>query len=156
VGRLYSASASFTRPSNTTAYAAGDLVANNATAGSVTPMTLSWPNGQNFAARNITLKKTKVDLTNASFNVWFFGASPTVTNGDNGAFAGDFLSSILFEPVRVDFAATATGAGVIGTSLFGDNLLILPATCYALLEALGAYTPASAEVFTLDVRGTSI
>lgn len=156
MGRMKSASATVTRPSDTNVYAAGDLVANSTTAGSVTPMTLSFPSGQNYAARNITLKKTKVDITNASFNIWFLSASPTVTNGDNGAFAGNFLSSVLFEPVRVDIVSTLTGGGVLGSSLFADDLLLLPPTTYALIEALGAYTPASGEVLTLSVHGTSL
>lgn len=156
MGKIQSVSTTFTRPTDTNVYAAGDLVANSTTAGSVTPMTLAFPYGQNFAARNITLKKTKVDITNASFNIWFLSASPTVTNGDNGAFAGNFLASVLFEPVRVDIVSTLTGGGVLGTSLFGDDLLLLPATTYALIEALGAYTPANAEVFTLSVHGTSL
>jgi hypothetical protein len=37
-------SATFTRPSDTTAYASGDLVANSTTAGSVTPLTLTLAN----------------------------------------------------------------------------------------------------------------
>ena len=68
MGKIQSVSTTFTRPTDTNVYAAGDLVANSTTAGSVTPMTLAFPYGQNFAARNITLKKTKVDITNASFN----------------------------------------------------------------------------------------
>ena len=153
---MQSASATVTRPSDTNVYAAGDLVANSTTAGSVTPLSLAFPYGQNYAVRNVTLKKTKVDVTNASFNVWFLSASPTVTNGDNAALAGNFLSSVLFEPVRVDIVSTLTGGGVLGSSLFGDSLLLLPATTYALIEALGAYTPASGEVFTLSVHGTSL
>lgn len=156
MGRLQAVSATVTRPSDTNVYAAGDLVANNTTAGSVTPMILSFPYGRNYAARNVTLKKTKVDVTNASFNIWFLSASPTVTNGDNGAFAGNFLSSVLFEPVRVDIISTLTGGGVLGSSLFTDAALLLPATTYALIEALGAYTPASAEIFTLSVHGTEL
>ena len=38
--QIYNPSASFTRPADTTQYAVGDLVANNTTPGSVTP--LSW------------------------------------------------------------------------------------------------------------------
>jgi hypothetical protein len=123
----------------------------------VTPITLAFSQaaGSNLWLRNVTIRKTKADVTNANFRVWFLSDSPTVTNGDNSAFAGTFLSTVLFEPVLVDVNTLLTGGGAIGSSIFDAGLLKLPLTCYALIEARAAYTPANAEVFTLEVTGVS-
>lgn len=147
---------SFTRPADTTAYAAGDLVANSTTAGSVTPLTFTF---SEIAApmwlRSVTLRKSQASITNANFRLWFLSASPTVTNGDNGAIAGSFLSTVLFEPVLLDATTLLTGGGAIGTSMFDDGMLPLVAPVYVLIEAMAAYTPANAETFSVDVVARS-
>lgn len=150
-------SANFTRPSDTTAYASGDLVANSTTAGSVTPMTLSAGRGPNSQGmiRRVRLKKSSVTTTNASFRIHFYQTSPTVTNGDNGAWLsteGSYLGSC---DVTIDkaFSNAAAGTGVPGS---GSEISFTTFTdtphIFALIEARGAYTPASAEVFTLTIE----
>lgn len=151
-----SASASFTRPSNTTAYAAGDLVANNTTAGSVTPMTFSFNLGRRLTLTHAKLIKSQDTLTSATFRLWLMTASPTVTNGDNGAIAGTFLSTVICEPIAIDAAATLTGGGANGSSFFTPGLIIVPPVVYGLLEATAAYTPASAETFTIELTGDGL
>lgn len=155
---IRTASGTVTRPSNTNVYAAGDLVANSVTAGSVTPVTLAFEQaqGSNLWLRNLTIRKTKADITNANFRVWFLSDVPTVSNGDNGVIAGAFMSTVLFEPVLVDATTLLTSGGAIGSSIFDAGLLKLPLTSYALIEARAAYTPASGEVFTLEVTGVSL
>ena len=150
-----SKSGTITRPADTTAYAAGDLVANSTTAGSVTPITFNF-NGSALLLSNVTIRKTKADVSNTDFRVWFLSASPTVTNGDNGAIAGSFLSSVVTEPVIVSVDTLLTGGGAIGSLLFQDEQVKLPSPCYVLLEARGAYTPASGEVFTVVLTGASL
>lgn len=151
------ASATITRPANTTAYAAGDLIANNATAGSVVPVTFNFASpSQNLFLRQLTLKKSQASISNGNFRLWFLSTSPTVTNGDNGVLAGDFLSTALFEPVLVDTTALLTGGGAIGSAIFDNGMLPLPNTCYALLEAMAAYAPTSGEIFTLEATGTPL
>lgn len=152
---MISASASFTRPADTTAYASGDLVANSTTAGSVAAMTFNIQATAGLLA-SLTLRKTKADVTNASFRVWLLSASPTVTNGDNGAFAGAFLSSVICEPIDCNTDVLLTGGGAIGSTYFEGRQIKLPATVYALIEARGAYTPASEEVFTLGLLAEQI
>lgn len=150
--------ASFTRPSDTTAYASGDLVANSTVAGSVVPIRLLG------AARNIggqgiinrlTLGKTGTTLTNAQFRVHFYLQSPTVSNGDNGAWisnAAGYLGSV---DVTIDKAFSAGSQGY--STITEGNQITFTADAntkdiYALVEARGAYTPASGETFTLAVR----
>lgn len=147
---------SLTRPSDTTAYAAGDLIANSTTAGSVTPLTFNFSEGVGpLWLRSVTLRKSQATITNANFRLWFLSASPTVTNGDNGAIAGSFLSTVLFEPILLDATTLLTGGGAIGSALFDDGMLPLTAPCYVLIEAMAAYTPASAETFSVDVVARS-
>jgi len=147
-------SANFTRPSNTTAYAAGDLVANSTTAGSVTA--LSWTVGRLSPGRawitGAKLKKSGTSTTNAWFRIWLFAASVTVANGDNGAFSKAEQSFIGVIDVNCTFAFTDAAVG-FGSANHGPIPVDLSSgqTIYGLIEARGAYTPTSAEVFTVDL-----
>ncbi len=154
-------SASFTRPANTTAYGAGDLVANSATSGEVVPMEfmvskLSHGRGK---ARRARLHKNDATTTNASFTLHLFTAAPTVTNGDNGALAVSTAAAYL-SAVAIDM----TSGAFAGTSDLIDFAAVNPEInfdlesgrkIYGLLEAEAAYVPASGEVFTvtLEIEG---
>lgn len=151
-------SANFTRPADTTAYASGDLVANSTTAGSVVPLSFAaaaraaGKGGKIVGAR---LAKSNASLTNASFRLHLFTAAPTtITNGDNGALStsgvADYIGAL---DVVVDRAFTDGAFGRSGAPLSGNFLEYVGATTtlYGLLEARGAYTPASGEVFTVTI-----
>ena len=151
-------SATVTRPANTTAYASGDLVANSTTAGSVVP--LSFANAARAAGKGgkivgARLTKSNAGLTNASFRLHLFTAAPaTVTDGDNSALStsgvADYIGAL---DVVVDRAFTDGAFGRSGAPLSGNFLEYVGATTtlYGLLEARGAYTPASGEVFTVTI-----
>lgn len=156
-------SSNFTRPADTTAYATGDLVANSTTAGSVTP--LSWlitPSGSTGGwgpvfIRRAKIKKSTTVTTAAQFRVHLYTSSPTVTNGDNGAWLSTESGYIGSLDITVDKAFSDASAGQ-GTLQSSTGVQIVNAggtdiTIYGLLEARAAYTPGSAEVFTvvLDV-----
>ena len=143
-------SSTFTRPSNTDAYADNDLVANSVTAGSVTP--LKWHIGNNggYLVHARLDKTDATDVANATFSLLLFGASPTVTNGDNGAIAYNISSFIDTLPFATMLAATDDAYAVLRV---GDTDMLYPVplpftTVYGLLQAEAAYSPASAEVFT--------
>lgn len=157
---IKNSSNSFTRPADTTAYASGDLVANSTTAGSVVAVSIGNVafNDQGSAIiRRVALRKSGTSTTSASFRVHLFKAAPsTVTNGDNGAFSvsgvADYIGAC---DVTVGQAFTdgAIGFGVPNT---GSEFMVRLAggsaqKIYALIEARAAYTPSSAEVFTLVV-----
>lgn len=152
------ASADFTRPADTTAYASGDLVANSTTAGDVTPLRFILPSNisGHIHIHRCRLLKSDASVTNASFRVHFYTSSPVFSNGDNGAIIADNPSAYLgYIDVTVGhaFATDAVGWGGAAT----DALAIVAdldagASIYCAIEARGAYTPASAEVFTLMVR----
>ena len=150
---------SFSRPANTTAYASGDLVANSETAGSVTPLDLKFgsPGGtRSHAISRVKLSKSGTSITNASFRVHLYSASPTPANGDNGAFSTDEAATYVgsfdvtidqaFTDGSVGFGVPRSTASEIPARLGGGQL-------YALIEARGAYTPASGETFTLTIGG---
>ena len=152
-------STTITRPADTTAYASGDLVANSTTAGSVTPFVFRIPYGQGLMIHRVGLTRSDTDVANASFRVHFYKDSPTVTNGDNGA----WLSIIAGHQGSVDVVGTspAFSAGARAFGVYVNNSVYAPLWVladvdrylYALLEARAAYTPASAETFTLNVVG---
>jgi hypothetical protein len=154
-GYVANPTANFTRPSDTTAYASGDLVANSTTAGSVVAMTLTIARVAAGSAmlRRLKLHKSGTSVTNASFRVHLFRADPsTVTNGDNGAFSVSGVADYLGAwDVIVDRAFTDGAAG-FGVPLYGSEQTIKLESgtdVFALIEARSAYTPASAEVFTI-------
>lgn len=150
--------ATFTRPADTNAYASGDLVANSTTAGSVTPMTLAIGRGDSNAAatgmiRRLRLRKSGTSITNASFRVHLYRTSSiTCANGDNGAFSTNQAANYVGRfDVTMDQAFT-DGASGNGIPAVGSEVNFASATYYALIEARGAYTPASGETFTVELE----
>lgn len=158
-------SASFTRPADTTAYAAGDLVANSTTAGSVVP--LSFTGAVRAAGDCVRIERARVSknstgLTNAAFLVHLFEASPTVSVGDNGVFnnanvlaTNNVLNYVGSIAVTVGSSGSdgSTGAGVPSV---GSAITISPTsgtTIFGLVQATAAYTPVSGEVFTIALEG---
>lgn len=160
-------SANFTRPADTTAYAAGDLVANSTTAGSVVMLSWTIPERTQFWLRRIKIAKTNASVTNANFRLWLTTTSSvTFTNGDNGALsisASSLAATDVFGPFELDVDMSLTGSGAVGASTFDEGLHAIYAaswangkgTLYGFLEARGAYTPGNAEVFTVSLRGNT-
>lgn len=154
--------ATFTRPADTTQYAAGDLIANNTSNASVTPMAFPLIGNNNPGQTRITrarLSKSATSVTSASFRLHLYQSLPAVANGDNGAFsstkAADYLGFINLDLTTAPGAKFSDGAAGNGAATAGSELLIKMATLttlYGLLEAVGTYTPASAEVFTVTLE----
>lgn len=161
VGLSAIVSANFTRPSDTTAYASGDLVANSTTAGSV--VALSWSTAGRVAGNpafitRARLKTSSTVLTNASFRLHLYAADPTastgITNGDNGAWLTKIASYLGCIDIIVDKAFSDAAAGQ-GAPSIGNMIAFVPGsgtTIYGLLEARAAYTPTSAEVLTVELE----
>lgn len=146
----------FTRPNNTTAYAVGDLIANDGT-----PVAMSFR--PMFKARSVykvtgvTLVKSTVATTNANFKVHFFGAIPTFANNDNGVLALSSSVQNYMGGFSVDMTsgAIASGSELADFGSPSDSSLMVQADdnqlIYVCLEARAAYTPAALEVFRLKV-----
>lgn len=146
-------SSNFTRPANTTAYVSGQLVANSVTAGSVVP--LSWTAARvaagNFFIRRVRLYTSSTSITTANFRVHFYTASPTIANGDGAAWSTTTSGYVGSMDVAVIEAFTDGAAG-IGVPNNGSEIGVALAsgqTIFGLIEARAAYTPTSAEVFTV-------
>lgn len=150
------AAAQMTRPADTTAYASGDLVANNTTAGSVTPLSFTAGRGSSGGAasgmiRRVKVKKSTASVTNSSFRVHFYSSSPTVTNGDNGAWLSIESGYLGSCDVTVDKAFSDAASGT-GSPLIGSEITFSAQTVYALIEARAAYTPGNAETFDVTIE----
>lgn len=153
------ASGSFTRPADTTAYASGDLIANSTTAGSVVAPEITGvsavPGGEVMLHR-VGLRKSGTASTNANIRVHLFRADPTtVTNGDNGAISVSGAADYLGQWDVTTMQSFTDGCVGYATPINGLEVPIRlgpnTASLYALLEARAAYTPASAEVFTITL-----
>ena len=149
-------SVSFTRPADTTAYASGDIVANSTTAGSVVP--LNFPNcsvgiGRAMQIRRVRIIKSGTGVSNASFRLHLFNVLPTVGSGDNAAISISTGAAMYLGQVDVT-VGQAFGDGAAGTATTEVNCHPVggASNLYGLLEARGAYTPASAEVFTVKLE----
>lgn len=159
---LIIASSSFTRPNDTTQYAAGDLVANNTVSSSVTPLSFTL-----FSVRTqhpAKIKRVRIDKStsvtaSATFAVHFYEASPAQgTSGDNSAIlpsARDkYLGSVSGISVANRFGDGAAGYGSLAAgaeiNVHYDNLT--SGIIYGLIEATAAYTPGAQEVFKVRVE----
>lgn len=147
-GLIKKVSDSFTRPANTTAYTAGDLVANNTTAGSVVPLTFNTGRGGiKIVGAHIT-KTDETDVTAADFSLHLFGTSPTVANGDNGALSYNYSDKF----ADIDFATMVAATDVAWALASNQNFnFYTTGNIYGLIEADGTYSPASAEVFSVTL-----
>jgi hypothetical protein len=149
----------FTRPSDTTAYASGDLVANSTTAGSVVAVEIrhigNKPAGTAII-RRATVRKTGTSTTNAAFRVHLYRTSTiTCANGDNGAWSTNQVANYIGAFDVTSMRAFTDGAYGAGAPLTGSESMVkldaATQSVWALVEARGAYTPTSAEVFTIGV-----
>lgn len=168
-GGLLTVTGSLVRPADTTAYASGDLIANSAAAGSVAPLELigvTRAAGEAVRIERVRVRKSGPVLTNAAFRVHLFRKAPVVSVGDNGVFnASGVLALVDIEghvgtaEVVMDLAAV-TGARGVGLPSSGAGMTCESAggvghetSLWALIEARGAYTPASGETFHVTIEG---
>lgn len=149
------ATATFTRPADTTQYASGDLVANSTTAGSVVPLSFTAARGAGGAGmiRRVRLRKSGTGVTTANFRLHLYTSSPTAANGDNAAWSTTLSGYLGSMDVTID-KAFSDGAAGEGTPNTGAeiNFIATAQVIYGLFEARGTYTPASAEVFTVSLE----
>ncbi len=148
---------SFNRTADTTAYASGDLVANDVTAGSVAPMTFRVARDKQKCAMLLRarLVKSDVGVTNAAFRLHLFRTAPTVANGDNGAFSPNNAANYLGYFDFTAMTAFSDDAHAQAAPAVGSSITVRPVNStdiYGLLEARGAYTPASGETFTVSLE----
>ena len=141
----------FTRPADTNAYQDLDLVANNTTVGSVSPMKFQGFGGGSRIVGARIEKSDATDVANATFTLHLYGSSPTPANGDNGALStnvSDKLGTIAF-PIMTAFTDDAASTINLGATGLVGGVFMTNQIFYGLLEAKAAYSPASEETFTV-------
>ncbi len=149
--------ASFSRPANTITYTSGNAVTNSTTTASVLalPFTFSQNAGQPAYIRRVTIKKSGTGVTAPNFRLHLFNVQPTPLSSDNiiismpstGYFCSMDVSMFTTDP----FVDGNVGIGVPNN---GSECGVIPTatTIWGLMEARGAYAPASAEVFTITLE----
>jgi hypothetical protein len=157
-------SANFTRPADTNAYTSGDLIANNVTAASVVPLTFAAARVATGTGRvrRARLKKSNTTVTNGIFRLHLYTTDPSlstgIANGDNGVWSTNnsgYLGYVDLDTTAATAKVFRDSAGVIGVPAVGTEIIFKLASgsnIYGLLEARAAYTPTSAEVFTVDLE----
>jgi hypothetical protein len=153
-GKAYRAAVTITRPSNTTAYTAGDVVGDTGGSAIIT-LPSSGPSGGYVLVQSVRLLigNTSVPSGMAGFRLHLYTASPTAI-ADNAAF--DLVSGEVANyagyvdlPTPQDLGSTLFAqADYPGTLI---KLASASTTLYAELETRGAYTPASATLYDLRV-----
>lgn len=156
---LVVAAAAMARPANTTPYAAGDAVANDPTAGSVTPISLALSDlvDAPAAIERLRIASSDMGVAGRAFRAWLFQTSPTPGAGDNAAFAVP-AAGLVGTMAGVFKAATTAGSFAVLLPEDGDRIVTAPGagaqTVFALLQTLDAFTPsANSTTFTLTAEG---
>ncbi len=149
-------SATFTRPADTTAYAANDAICNSTSA----PAALTFANaaltsGHGGFVVGATIIDEANQTTTLSATLHLFSVVPATLTNDNAALAlanadlANYVGNIKFTTASI----TNTAAGASGSvALTGTLANPLPYKCgatslFGVLQANAAYTPVSAEVF---------
>ena len=154
-GKSVQKSASFTRPADTTAYAANDAIADSTSV----PTLLSFANCANVNAGQGYIVKTRL-MTNqktctARFRLSFYHTSPSPVN-DNApkpmlyANKDKLIGRIDLDPCNTE-DATSDAAFALSTALMPYVCAAADTTIYCILTTLDAFTPASAQQFFLEI-----
>jgi hypothetical protein len=156
-GVLVTPSSVLSRPANTTAYAANELVASSTSAGSVvTPSfaALAAAGGSGTLRRAKLLTNATTGLNNVAFHIDLWSSAPTFTNGDGGAYAPASGSASWLGSMTVT-GMTQLGDGAVGAAVSdvgSDISFVLASTpnIFWSLECIssGGFTPLSGQQFT--------
>ncbi len=153
-GKAFRAAVTITRPSNTTAYTAGDVVGDTGGSAIITLPSIGPSGGYVlFQSVRLLIGNTSVPSGMAGFRLHLYTASPTAI-ADNAAF--DLVSGEVANyagyidlPTPQDLGSTLyTQADYPGTLI---KLASASTSLFAELETRGAYTPASATLYDLRV-----
>lgn len=158
-GKTVVVSGTITRPADTNAYAVNDVVADSTSAAA--PVTLSGAariaGGSGYISK-IRLWTSNKTTTNAVFRLWIYNSSSiTMPGQDNAAFA-QLWANRTYGVGYVDIALTtedSTASDAAGNQIIQCGIPFVCATAstalYAVLEAKAAYTPASGQVFYVEL-----
>lgn len=159
VGKAVLAGASFTAPAGIAAYASGQLIANSATAGSVTALQFAVCRdltGTTGMVRRARVKTPDTGFAGATVRLHLYKSSPTVANGDHGTFSSTESDWVGDVDVTLDHAFSdplekGMGVPVVGSEINYDCNVGVQ-VLYGLLEARSAITPLGGKTFSVTVE----
>lgn len=156
----FSSSASVTRPADTSAYTAGDVVSDSTSAPTVLTFASIGPSGGRvlITSADIRIDVSAVPSGMGIFRLHLYDAAPTAIN-DNAAYnlpSGDRAKYLGYLDI--------TAPGDLGDTLYGTldtvrkqvKLAAASTSIYGILESRGAYTPTSAAVKTIRIRSVQL
>ncbi len=148
-----------TRPADTNAYTANDLVASSVTAGSVVVPSfalnvwnLASGAGGGFITRMRLMSNHTTGLAGIQVAVQLWSVAPTFTTGDNGAYAVATGAAGYLGRFTGTFQQFADGAVCELAPVVGPHLSVKLASTnlvYWDLQAVTGFTPQSGKTFTL-------
>lgn len=155
-------STSFTRPSDTTAYAAEDSV--NATGGVTSCITFTVADGvditagQSLQIKTAILKTNSTTTTNGSFRLYLYDQSVS-SFVDNAPFPMLWANRTK-QVGYIDFTLSTGGSGSDSAECVVNDCNILVRTeatnIFGVLIAKAAYVPASAQQFYIELNAFGI
>jgi hypothetical protein len=158
-GNLITVATEFTRPADTTAYTAGDVVSNNAT--TTTPINLASIFRVAAGSGYITMIRVSTDKKSITprLRLHFFNAADATLAGDNLPFKELYAEGAkrlgYWDMPSMSTAADSTNSDMSRTLDMSVRMPVKAGAAsqslYVVLEALDAFTPATAEKFTVTV-----
>lgn len=170
---LRSKAPTFTRPNDTTQYAAGDLVGNSTTASAVVALEWKWSRSD-LSRKQIAIRQGIINVSGAgaiaskAIRIHLFTVVPTFTSaGDNSAISTVVATGFANWIGALDIAAMqlvadgsfGVGGPLAGSEIIWDNLLAPSGetmSLFGFLEARGAYTPAAQETYSVTLAGLPV
>lgn len=153
--KVYSFSASLTRPADTTTYAAGDVVTTPTTASVMTFTPLSETPNIGCEIKSALLMSSAAQTTKIDAELWLFSATISDLDADNAAFSptdaqmATLIGIIPFPVASVKTGDATSGAGGNAVCVAANVGLACPVgTLYGVLVVRNAYIPVSGEIFT--------
>lgn len=159
----YSSSASKTRPNDTNAYAALDVVCESASAGTVWTFSNIGPTGGGkviIDQMTLEIDVSAIPSGMGAFRLHLYSTSPTAIN-DNAAFdlpSGDRAKYLGFieTPTPYDLGATLWSATEDLAFPVRKQVALASSTIYAMLQTVGAFTPTASAVKTITLHAVGI
>jgi hypothetical protein len=155
IGNTISVSASFTRPSDTTTYAAGDVVGPTGGAANQTFANVAAA-GYGGMITDVVVAMSTAQSLKLEAELWLFDTAPTAV-ADNAAFnPSDGENDTVIARIPISSADGAIGGANYMYHVKNQNIAFHPAgsgtSIYGVLVARNAYIPTSAETFKIQLH----
>jgi hypothetical protein len=148
--------ASFTRPGDTTAYAAGDVVGPVTTPANLTFTLPAFGSGGNVNVRfaEIITTGASVIITNASFILYLFSPTNPTPIADNSPFtllaANTLVGSVPIASAVIG-GTGSTMAQITTAAAITVPMTLASSTLYGVLTANAAYAPVASQTFAVTL-----